>query len=417
MYVMNLGRKPSIVTVLIAAISIVAGCGGGGGNSTYMLSVAHVKELNHAMILYAGDYDDVFPLAANWMDGLGPYVPDPADFRSPAVAKNGYGYSLNSAVAGKVRSTIASPDTTLSIFDSTDLSRNATGGVNTQPAPPRYHFSNTIGYADGHVKDELGVHPSIDALYGQSVTRIKSLNTGLLIYSADYDGFLPLASNWVDGTLPYVRTISTYRSPLIDRTSLSGFGYAYNLAISGADSSGLDRGTTVTLFDSTILTRNAASTLSTLPSPARYNRVNTVVFLDGHIRDEFGANPTVDELYGQSETRLRQLNLSLLNYASDNDDRLPLANQWMDATYPYNHDSTLYRSPLVERRNPTNFGYAFNIELVGIDLSTILDPSATPTLFDSTVLARNATALPSTMPAPARYNGKNTVGYSDGHVP
>lgn len=414
---MQMSWARAIFGAALAAGAIVfVGCGGGGNdNPTYMISVGRLKELNHGLQLYATDYDDVLPPAASWMDALGSYVPDPTNFHSPAVEGLGYGYALNIDVAGKSLTTIDSPDATLSIFDSTDLSRNATDSTNTMPNPPRYHGYNTIGYMDGHVKDEFGLHPSREALYGQSTTRLQALNGGLLIYASDNDGKLPLAGNWVDATLPYVRTLSTYRSPVVERRVPTDFGYAYNSALSGADLSTSDRGTTVSIFDSTILTRNASSDLSTLPRPPRYGSANTIVYLDGHVQPFH--NPTVDDLYATSQRRLRQLTVSMITYASDYDGRLPLADQWMDVTYSYNHDSLLYHSPILERQGQNVFGYAFNLDLAGVDLSSLGDPVGTPLLFDSTVLTRNATALPSTMPNPARYGGRNTVSYADGHVP
>jgi prepilin-type processing-associated H-X9-DG protein len=39
----------------------------------------------------------------------------------------------------------------MSFFDSTILTRNATGPTSTLPNPPRYGKNNTIAYADGHV--------------------------------------------------------------------------------------------------------------------------------------------------------------------------------------------------------------------------------------------------------------------------
>lgn len=414
---MLVSRGRIVIAVALALGAVVfVGCGGGGNdNPTYMISVSRLKELNHGLQLYAGDFDDVLPPAASWMDALAPYVPDPTNFHSPAVEGQGYGYALNIDVAGKSLTTVDSPDATLSIFDSTDLSRNATDAIGALPNPPRYQGHNTIGYMDGHVKDEFGLHPSREALYGQSMARLQALNAGLLIYASDYDGKLPPAGNWVDATLPYVRTLSTYRSPVVERRIPTDFGYAYNSALSGADLSSFDRGMTVSIFDSTILTRDASSDLSTLPRPPRYGSANTIVYLDGHVQPFH--NPTIDDLYATSQSRLRQLSASMLTYASDYDDHLPPAGQWMDVTYAYNHNSLLYHSPALESQGVNVFGYAFNLDLAGADLSSLADPYSTPMLFDSTVLTRNATALPSTMPNPPRYRGRNTVSYADGHVP
>jgi len=404
------------VALGLAIMSV--GCGGhGGGDSTYAFSVARVKALDVALTEYVGDWDDSYPPGVTWMDGLVPYVHDASDFHSPGVALPGYGYAFNVDLAGKSVSVVTSPETTITIFDSTNLNRNAVAPTTTVPVPPRYGGYNTIGYADGHVKDELGLHPSLEVLYGESVTRIQSVNTAALIYAGDYDDCLPLAANWVDGTWPYSRSDSIYRSPIVERHDPTQYGYAYNIALAGVLDSAVDRGTTVSFFDSTILARNAASTTSTLPSPPRYVGVNTIVYLDGHAQAPFGREPTVEQLYGESQTRMKQLSVALIEYANDNDNRLPLANKWMDETLPYCYDSEVYRSPQVERSHPDLFGYAFNFDLSGLNIAEIADPATTISLFDSTVLTWNATASLSTMPNPPRYRDKNTIGYADGHVP
>ena len=106
------------------------------------------------MLIYANDWNEDAPLANQWEDELLPYVKQDLLFHSPAVQyknKTEYGYALNSALAGLALPTLASPSTTISIFDSTVLIKNATASITTLPNPPRYGKLNTIVHADGHV--------------------------------------------------------------------------------------------------------------------------------------------------------------------------------------------------------------------------------------------------------------------------
>jgi hypothetical protein len=272
------------VLVVVALVFVVPGCGGGGAGSAYMLSISHIKMLNDGMITYAGDFDDALPPGSTWMDSIGPYVPDPEAFHSPLVPPGSYGYALNVDVAGHYMSTIASLDTVVSIFDSTDLTRNATQATSTQPNPPRYGISNTIAYLDGHVKDEAGTPPVVQTLYTQSKNRMKKVNIAMFLYSSDYDDYAPLANQWMDELTPYVSANSVFRSPKVEQYDITKYGYAMNIDIAGISFTSLAApASTISFFDSTMLTRNATAATSTLPQPGRYLGKNTIAYADGAV--------------------------------------------------------------------------------------------------------------------------------------
>jgi hypothetical protein len=120
-------------------------------------------------------------------------------------------------------------------------------------------------------------------------------------------------------------------------------------------------------------------------------------------------------------SRLKQCGLSLAMYAGDFDDRLPLADTWMDAAYPYSKSNEIYKDPTVHDSKPDDYGYAHFLPLSGRDVAKLAEPEAVPLLFQSTLLVRNATGGLDTLPNPPRVQPrsgvqKNHVAFLDTHV-
>lgn len=114
-------------------------------------------------------------------------------------------------------------------------------------------------------------------------------------------------------------------------------------------------------------------------------------------------------------SRLRECNLACLSYASDHDDRLPPAPAWVDCAQDYARNSLVFVCPDVRMEHPGGYGYAMNFELSAKALKDVPKPSESPLLFDSVLLARNATSGFYGFPDPPRHRGNN-VAYLDGHV-
>ena len=90
-----------------------------------------------------------------------------------------------------------------------------------------------------------------------------------------------------------------------------------------------------------------------------------------------------------SRANLRRIYTGLLQYATDSDDVLPLAD-WMDGIVPYlGVDQNVLRRPTAPAGG---FGYALNSSLVGASVNSFASPNAAPTVFESTILTRNASA-------------------------
>ena len=113
-------------------------------------------------------------------------------------------------------------------------------------------------------------------------------------------------------------------------------------------------------------------------------------------------------------SQVRQMDLAVLMYAADSDERLPPASSWIGLTLKYLKDEALYHDPEVP--GPNAYGYAFRDSGSLIKWSKVRDPAAFPVIFDSTVLGRNAHSELETLPNPGRHNGRNSIGYLDGHA-
>ena len=232
---------------------------------------------------YMVDNDDVLPLSQTWMDALAPYVRNEALYSSPALESRApaYGYAFNSAIAGHGYAEFPAA-TTVSIFDSTVIARNATAPISTLPDPPRYGVSNTIAYLDGHVQDET-INVSPPELAKIAETRLKQLSVGFLIYASDYDDNLPPGPKWVENLTPYIQAETTFHSPVF--TDPGQYGFAYDSGAAGKSITTFDFPAQISLdFDSTILTKSAVSTTITLPVPARYQGGNFIGYIDGHVK-------------------------------------------------------------------------------------------------------------------------------------
>ncbi len=125
------------------------------------------KESQRGLELYSQDYDQTLPPAKTWMDAATPFVKGRTDFRCPALRKSnpeGYGYAFNSKLAGLKKSKIKDQNQTMEVYDSTDLSRNASDPATSLPSPARHEIEggrrgdhrtrdgNVVVYADGHVR-------------------------------------------------------------------------------------------------------------------------------------------------------------------------------------------------------------------------------------------------------------------------
>lgn len=89
----------------------------------------------------------------------------------------------------------------------------------------------------------------------------------------------------------------------------------------------------------------------------------------------------------QSLSSVKQIATGLMMYSADFDDRLPKADEWQDAVFPYVQNEELFIPPYKDQPG----GYAFNQALSQVFLYDIPIPEKTPMVFESIEAGRNLT--------------------------
>ena len=112
-------------------------------------------------------------------------------------------------------------------------------------------------------------------------------------------------------------------------------------------------------------------------------------------------------------SNLKKLGFGLLMYSNEENDRFPPRDLWADATLRYAKNPDLLFDPALRKgADKGPYAYAFNGALSGAKPPK--DPMTTPMMYDSVVPVRNASDLVTSLPAPGRHGGKNTIAYADG---
>jgi hypothetical protein len=124
---------------------------------------------------------------------------------------------------------------------------------------------------------------------------------------------------------------------------------------------------------------------------------------------------------------MRGASIALAVYASDNDDRLPVAARWMDLALPQVpkdfdrvdvDDIRMFQCPSVGTATPPPFGFAFNAGLSSMRQADVGSPQTTVLLFESADVRRNASDPLRSLLATSRHGeeGRINVGYVEGHL-
>ena len=119
-----------------------------------------------------------------------------------------------------------------------------------------------------------------------TISNLKVIGLANIMYSSDYDEHLPPADTWMDAYFdPYLGEIRYCIDPRMEDRKEGEHGFAFLSALSCVDTTSVAKPETAPLvFQSSLLGRNAHSDLSTLPTVPRGGEVNSVVFLDGHVK-------------------------------------------------------------------------------------------------------------------------------------
>lgn len=99
-------------------------------------------------------------------------------------------------------------------------------------------------------------------------------------------------------------------------------------------------------------------------------------------------------------SNIKQASTALLIYAGDNDERYPAADRWMDSLKEYVKNDNIFRSSFATPNDQTDYGFAFRREYSLKRVTDFDDPKRYVTLFDSTILSRNANSGLETLPKP-----------------
>lgn len=110
-------------------------------------------------------------------------------------------------------------------------------------------------------------------------------------------------------------------------------------------------------------------------------------------------------------SRVKQIMIGHMIYASDNGDRLPDAANWENAVEPFVKQR--YSCPEAPGKR---HGYAMLDALSEAKLTAIKTPSRVPVMIESVACIPNAHGDLELAPKPGRHRGSNVVGYADGHA-
>lgn len=114
------------------------------------------------------------------------------------------------------------------------------------------------------------------------------------------------------------------------------------------------------------------------------------------------------------QSQIKKLAMGVIMYTSDYDDRLPNRDSWMNAIHDYTKDAHLYTDPDIKAKG--QHGYAFDSRLSNKNQTLVRHPDQHPLVYDSINLARNASDPFNSLPNPGRHEGRNSIGYLDGHA-
>ncbi len=152
-----LNLMAAIIVLAILALVFMPVRSSQGIGSPTARSISNLRQIAVAAQLYSFDSSDRLPSASTWMDSLQPYVKsgtlsilvDPT-LKNPSPNEYGYAYS---AQAGDVLlEAIANPEQALLAFPSSDLRRNAFGGLELLPKSPRADGKYPIAHIDTSAK-------------------------------------------------------------------------------------------------------------------------------------------------------------------------------------------------------------------------------------------------------------------------
>ncbi len=129
--------------------------------------LSNIKQICLAELIYSGDYDDRFSQAEGWGDRIKEYArTDSIMHDTEGVEANQYGYAFRERAGSAKQSGFQHPESTVLIFDSTLLYKNAHSELWSVPQPGRHRSADgsvavdNLAFADGHARGFSTITPS-----------------------------------------------------------------------------------------------------------------------------------------------------------------------------------------------------------------------------------------------------------------
>jgi len=134
------------------------GCAALVANKTQCMS--NVKRLGLAVLAYAQDFDEHFPVSARWSESVAPYMDSHTPSKAPVdkdvlrrpSAESPWAYGMNSALSGISMSKIQTMAGTVLLFDADAPIRSFAGGAKDLDIS-RHMGAPNVAFSDGHVKN------------------------------------------------------------------------------------------------------------------------------------------------------------------------------------------------------------------------------------------------------------------------
>ena len=156
----TLGEVVAILCIIAVLAYLLLPAGHSKGSAIKTACISNLKQLSTANVIYFADNDDRFPNRDSWRDAIAPHVKSDRPLICPIILKKKnpqiFGYAVN-RILSNARYPVR-PEVTIHLFESNNLSRNASGDLSSLPKPGRHlfpsdsHGLNNVVYAGGHAK-------------------------------------------------------------------------------------------------------------------------------------------------------------------------------------------------------------------------------------------------------------------------
>ncbi len=201
--------------------------------------IQQVRQLAEALGAYADEHNGKYPLAAVWMDAIGPYLDGEKPFRCPDHPKEEYSYAFSAAMGEKARLHEGqdAQKTPLLLCAGRDVANDLFTEAEVAQLKPRHGKANVWG---GTMGSALPAGMSIAQMLQQEdqtnacQRKLTSLAAAAKQWAKAHGGKLPSAETWSDDLAPLVPKAADGGNPLtcpaVDGAACT---YAINRALAG----------------------------------------------------------------------------------------------------------------------------------------------------------------------------------------